>query len=98
MTTISEFVKSGITGQTFREIREKFGQALDRIGDEDKVMSLYAIGFAWFREREHLPMPAAYDKAMSYNVEQIETLFEDERNPDVKAAADFVSQPTTTTP
>lgn len=98
MTTISEFVKSGVTGQTFREIREKFGQPLDRIGDEDRVMSLYAIGFAWFRERDHLPASAAYEKAMSFNVEQIEALFEDEKDADVKAAADFVSPPPTTTP
>lgn len=97
MTTASEFVKGGITGQTFREITEKFGKPLDQIPAEDKMMSLFAMGFAWFREREHLSVPDAYSKAMGCTPEQISDLFEPETKK-TKAEADFDSQPPTTTP
>lgn len=98
MTTMKEFVKSGITGQTFREITEKFGKPFKSLGEEDAVMSVYALGFAWFRERERLPLPAAYDRAMGSTVDQIESLFQDENEKGVKAEVDFASQPSTTTP
>lgn len=96
MTTTQEFVRGGITGQTFREITEKFGKPFKALGEADAVMSVYALGFAWFREREHMPVPAAYDKALSLPLEQIEQLFADGAGED--AASDFGSPPPTTTP
>jgi hypothetical protein len=96
MTTSKEFIKGGVTGQTFREITEKFGKPFRTLGEADAVMSVYALGFAWFREREHLPVPAAYDKAMSWSIDQIEALFEE--SDDAEVEADFVSPPPTTTP
>ena len=98
MATAAEFAKSGVTGQTFREITEKFGKPFNRIGEDDPVMGNYAIAFAWFREREHLPVPAAFDKAMTLTTSQVEALFEDPSLPGVQAVADFASQPPTTTP
>lgn len=98
MTTSQEFIKAGITGQTFREIREKFGRPLKELGAEDAIMSTYALGFAWFREREHLPVQSAYDKAMGYSIEAIEDLFEDDSDPQIQTAVDFASQPPTTKP
>lgn len=98
MTTAAEFVKSGITGHTFREIREKFGAPFERLSDEDKVMTNYALAFAWVRENEQLPVEAAHDKALKMHMSEIEALFEDDGDPKVKAAADFVSQPSTTMP
>jgi hypothetical protein len=98
MTTAIEFAKGGITGQTFREITEKFGKPFNRIGEDDPVMGNYALAFAWFREREHLALPAAYDKAMTLTTDGVLALFEDVDVPEVKAAADFVSPPLTTTP
>ena len=53
---------------------------------------------AWFRAREHLPVQAAYDKAMTLTTTAIEALFEDAAAPEVKAVADFDSPPRTTTP
>lgn len=97
MTTGEEFVKSGITGQTWREMREKFGKPFNVLGQEDPVMANYAIAFAWFREREHLPVPDAYDKAMTLTSAQVEALFED-ATPEVKAVTDFDSPQPTTTP
>ena len=98
MTTAAEFVKSGVTGQTFREITEKFGKPFNAVAQEDPVMANYALAFAWYREREHLPVPAAYDKALTLTTEQVEQLFEDPAVPGVKAAADFGSPPPTMTP
>lgn len=98
MTTAAEFAKSGVTGQTFREITEKFGKPFNKIGEDDPVMGNYAIAFAWFREREHLPVPAAFDKAMTLTTSQVEALFEDPTAPGVQAVVDFASQPPTTTP
>lgn len=98
MTTAAEFVKAGITGQTFREITEKFGKPFNRVAEEDPVMANYALAFAWFREREHLAVPAAYDKAMTLTTGAVENLFEDGSMPGVQAVADFDSQPSTTTP
>ena len=98
MTTAAEFAKSGITGQTFREITEKFGKPFNTVAQEDPVMANYAIGFAWFREREHLPVAAAFDKAMTLTTEQVEALFEDPSDPGVRTAVDFASQPPMTTP
>src|SRR5690348_11161238 len=98
MTTAAEFVKGGITGQTFREITEKFGRPFNRVAEEDPVMANYAIAFAWYREREKLPVPAAFDKAMTLTTGQVEALFEDPTVPGVQAAVDFVSPPPTTTP
>jgi hypothetical protein len=84
MATAGEFVRAGITGQTFREITEKFGKSFNAVAQEDQVMGNYAIAFAWFREKEHLPVP--------------EALFEDEKIPEVAMMADFVSTPPSTTP
>jgi hypothetical protein len=98
MTTAQEFVKSGITGNTFREITEKFGKPFNAIAQEDPAMANFALAFAWFRDREHLPLPAAYDKAMGLTNSQVIGLFEDIDAPGVKAAADFDSPPPTTTP
>lgn len=98
MTTAAEFAKAGITGQTFREITEKFGKPFNTVAQDDPVMANYAIGFAWFREREHLSVPAAYDKAMGLTTAQVEALFENADAPTVAAAVDFVSQPPTTMP
>lgn len=98
MVTAQEFVKTGMTGHTFREIREKFGQSFDRIPDDDKLMTNYALAFAWVRVREQLPIDAAYDKALNMTTAQIEALFEDSSDPLVKAQSDFVSQPPATTP
>lgn len=99
MATITGFTKTGIKGQTFREIAEKFGKPLRELGESDAVMSLYAVGFAWFRETEHLPLPEAYAKAMDCNLESIEGLFDPEpKNAKAKAEADFVKPPSTTTP
>lgn len=98
MSTAAEFVKSGITGQTFLEIGQKFGKPFNTVASEDPVMGNYAIAFAWFREREHLPVPAAFDKAMTLTTSGVLELFEDAADPEVKAVADFVSPPRTTTP
>lgn len=98
MTTAAEFARAGITGQTFREITEKFGKPFNRIGEEDPVMGNYALAFAWFREKDHLPIPEAFDKAMTLTTAAVEGLFEDSVPPEVKAAVDFASQPPTTTP
>lgn len=98
MTTAGEFAKSGITGQTFREIQEKFGKPFNAVAQEDQVMANFAIAFAWFREREHLPVQAAYDKAMTLTTNGVESLFEDAEVPEVKVAVDFASPPPTTTP
>lgn len=98
MTTAKEFMRTGITGQTFREITEKFGKPFNAVAQEDAVMANYALAFAWFRGREHLPVPEAYDKAMTLTTAQVEALFEDPAAPVVAAAVDFASQPPTTTP
>jgi hypothetical protein len=98
MTTAAEFVKAGITGQTFREISEKFGNTFSRIAGDDPVMGNYAIAFAWFREREHLPVPAAFEKALGLTTAGVEGLFEDAGEPGVQALADFDSPQPTTTP
>lgn len=98
MATAKEFVRAGITGQTFREIAEKFGKPFNSVAQEDPVMGNYAIAFAWYREKEHLPVPESYDKAMTLTTAQVEGLFEDIKDPKVKAVADFVSPPPTTTP
>ena len=98
MTTAGEFARAGVTGQTFREITEKFGKPFNQIGQDDPVMGNYAIAFAWFREREHLPVPAAFDKAMTLTTAQVEELFEDSSAPEVQAVVDFDSPPPTTTP
>ena len=98
MTTAAEFVKAGITGQTFREISEKFGKPFNQVASDDPVMANYALAFAWFREREHLPVPAAFDKAMTLTTSGVESLFEDTTVPGVEAMADFDSPPLTTTP
>lgn len=97
MATAAEFARAGVTGQTFREITEKFGKPFNQIGQDDPVMGNYAIAFAWFREREHLPVPAAFDKAMTLTTAQVEELFE-ESTPEVRAVVDFDSPPPTTTP
>lgn len=95
MTTAGEFAKSGITGQTFREITEKFGKPFNAIAQEDPTMANFSIAFAWFREREHLPVPAAFEKAMTLTTSQVEALFE-EPTAEVKSVVDFGSpQPTT---
>lgn len=98
MTTAKEFVKTGITGQTFREIAEKFGKPFNAVADDDPVMGNYALAFAWFRVKEHLPVPAAFDKAMTLTTADIEALFDNAADPGVKALADFDSPPRTTTP
>ena len=98
MTAAEEFIKAGITGQTFREITEKFGKPFNQVAEDDPVMGNYAIAFAWFREREHLPVPAAYEKAMSLTNADVEALFEDPTTPEVKAVVDFASPPPMTTP
>lgn len=98
MSTAEEFVKSGITGQTFREITEKFGKSFNAVAQEDPVMANYAVAFGWFREREHLQVQAAFDKAMTLTTAAIEELFEDTKAPGVVAVADFASPPPTTTP
>jgi len=98
MTTAAEFAKSGITGRTFREITEKFGRPFNAVAQEDPVMANYAIGFAWFRERDHLQVQEAYDKVMTLTTAQVEALFEDSTAPGVQAVVDFVSPPPTTTP
>jgi hypothetical protein len=98
MTTANEFIKAGITGQTFREIVEKFGKSFNAIVEEDPVMGNYAIAFAWFREREHVPVQTAFDKAMALTTAGVEALFEDAAAPAVSTAVDFDSQPPTTTP
>lgn len=97
MTTATEFVKSGITGQTFKEIAEKFGKNFNAVAQDDPVMGNYALAFAWFREREHLQVQPAYDKAMTLTTAAVEALFEDV-TPEVSAAADFASPLHTTTP
>lgn len=95
MATSDEFLKSGITGQTFREITEKFGRPFNRIAEEDEVSANYALAFAWFREREHLPVQAAFDKAHTLTINGVVDLFE-EKTPEVAALVDFGSpQPTT---
>lgn len=98
MTTAKEFVKAGVTGQTFREISEKFGKSFNAVCEEDPVMGNYALAFAWFREREHLQVQPAFDKAMTLTNAGIESLFEDTTAPGVSAMADFVSPPPATTP
>lgn len=97
MTTAAEFVKAGITGQTFREISDKFGKPFNAVAQDDQVMGNYALAFAWFREREHLPVQPAFDKAMTLTVAQIEQLFEDS-TAEARAVVDFASQPPATTP
>jgi hypothetical protein len=98
MTTLKEFTRSGITGQTFREITEKFGKPFNALGESDAVMSTYAVAYAWIREREHLPVPDAFNKAMTWTIDQIEGVFEDGTDPEVKKEEDFASPPHTTTP
>lgn len=98
MTTAAEFARSGITGQTFREITEKFGKPFNSIGRDDPVMGNYAVAFAWFRDREHLPVEDAYSKAMSFTTAQIEELFEDPDRLDVRVDVDFDSTPPTAMP
>ena len=98
MTTAAEFIRAGITGQTFREIAEKFGKPYNRIGEEDQVMGNYALAFAWFREREHLPVSAAFDKAMTLTTKQIVDLFEDTAEDGIQTVVDFDSPPPTMTP
>lgn len=98
MTTAAEFARTGITGQTFREIREKFGASFNDLGNTDQVMSNYALAFAWMREREHLPVAAAYDKALGLTIQQVVDLFEDGDDPEVRRVADFESPASTTTP
>ena len=98
MATAAEFAKSGVTGQTFREITEKFGKPFNAVATEDAAMGNYAIAFAWFREREHLLVQAAFDKAMTLSIDQVVKLFEDSSASGVQAAADFVSPPPTMTP
>lgn len=98
MTTAAEFARAGITGQTFREISEKFGKPFNAVAEEDPVMANYAIAFAWYREREHLQVQAAFDKALTLTTEGVEGLFEDASVPGVEAVADFDSPPPTTTP
>jgi hypothetical protein len=98
MSTAAEFVKAGITGQTFREIVEKFGKPFNTVAQDDPVMGNYAIAFAWFREREHLPVTEAFDKAMTLTTAAVEALFENPSSPGLKAVVDFGSQPPTTTP
>lgn len=98
MTTSEEFIKAGVTGQTFRDIADKFGKPFTAIAADDPVMANYALAFAWFREREHLPVPAAYDKAMTLTNAAIEALFEDDKDPKVVAVADFASPPPMTMP
>jgi len=98
MTTAAEFAKSGITGQTFREITEKFGKAFNAVAQEDPVMANYALAFAWFREREHLPVQPAFDKAMTLTTAGVESLFEDSKVEGVQAVVDFDSPPPTTMP
>jgi hypothetical protein len=97
MTTANEFLKAGITGQTFREIAEKFGGSFNTVSTEDPVMGNYAVAFAWFREKEHLPVQAAFDKAMTLTTAGVEALFDDDTKPGSKAVVDFVSPPSTTT-
>lgn len=98
MTTAAEFAKSGITGQTFREITEKFGKPFNTVAQDDPVMANYAIGFAWFRDHEHMQVQPAYDKVMTLTTAEVEALFEDSTKPGVQAAVDFASPPPTTTP
>lgn len=97
MTTAREFARAGITGQTFREITEKFGKPFNRVAEEDPVMGNYAIAFAWYREREHLPVQEAFDKAMGRTTAQVEGLFE-EQTPEVAAVVDFDLPTPTMTP
>lgn len=89
MATAVEFVKSGITGQTFREITEKFGRPFNRVAEEDPVMANYAIAFAWNREKKHLPVQEAFDEAMKLTTAEVEGLFEDADDPKVRAMSDF---------
>lgn len=98
MTTAAEFVKSGVTGQTFQEIIEKFGKNFNALAEDDQVMANFAIGFAWYREREHLPVPEAFEKAMKLTTAAVEALFDDPKVPGVQAVSDFVSPPPTTKP
>lgn len=98
MTTAAEFIKSGVTGQTFREITEKFGKPYNAVAQEDVAMANYALAFAWFREREHQPVATAYDSAMKLTISQVEALFEDKDASGVQAVVDFDSPPRTTTP
>lgn len=93
MATSAEFVRAGVTGQTFREISEKFGKPFNRLAEDDPVSGNYALAFAWFREKEKLPVPAAFDKAMGLTVAGIEALFEPSTG---EVEADFVSPPPTT--
>lgn len=97
MTTASEFAKTGITGQTFREIRDKFGETFTALAETDQVMANYALAFAWYRDSQHLPVPEAYEKAMGLTTAQVEALFEDDA-PEVQAAQDFGSMPLTKMP
>lgn len=97
MTTAKEFARAGITGQTFREIQEKFGKSWNELGQSGDIMTNYALAFAWFRDREHLPVPAAYDKAMQLTTDGVNALFDDGDDVDVQKHADFVSPPSTTT-
>lgn len=98
MATAAEFARTGITGQTFREIAEKFGKPFNKVAEDDPVMANYAIAFAWYREREHLPVPESFDKAMRLTTAGVEGLFEDSADPAVQVASDFVSPQPTTTP
>jgi hypothetical protein len=96
--TPEEFTKTRITGQTFREISEKFGKAFNDLGQGDPIMANYAIAFAWFREMEHLPVPEAYSNAMALTTAAVEGLFEDRSDATVQAVSDFVSRPLETMP
>jgi hypothetical protein len=97
MTTAQEFIQSGITGQTFREIQDKFGSPFNSLMIDDPVMGNYALGFAHFRDREHLSVPEAWERVMKLSTAAVAALFE-EPTPEAKAASDFASQPPTTTP
>jgi hypothetical protein len=61
-------------------------------------MANYALAFAWFRETDRLQVNEAFDKAMGLSTSQVEGLFEDAKDPGVKAMSDFASPPPTTTP
>lgn len=98
MTTANEFLNNGITGQTFREIIEKFGKPYNTIAQDDQIMANYAVAFAWYRGKEHLPVQEAFDKAFTLTISEVVALFEDSTVPKVKAVADFDSPPPTTMP
>ena len=51
---------SGVTGQTHKEIKEKFGFSFNDLVKAEDLMANFALAFAWFRETDHMPVPAAY--------------------------------------